>query len=101
MPTDRPEGAKDFNWELWQGPVPERAYHPWYTHTTFRGWMDYGGGSLPDMGIYSMWPIYRMFDLDAPYWVETCPGTVTEEVDGVCSEIKNNYSFPLSAIARM
>jgi hypothetical protein len=102
VPTDRPPIPKDFNWELWLGPVPDRPYHPWYTHTTFRGWYDFGGGPLPDMGIYSMWPLYRTFDLDAPYCVETSPGTVVEVVDGnVCAKIENDYSFPLSAMARL
>ena len=102
MPTDRPPIPKDFNWELWLGPVPDRPYHPWYTHTTFRGWYDFGGGALPDMGIYSMWPIYRTFDLDAPYCVETRPGTVCEVVDkNVCTKIQNDYAFPLSAMARL
>jgi len=102
MPTNRPPIPKDFNWELWLGPVPDRPYHPWYTHTTFRGWYDFGGGCMQDMGVYSMWPIFRTLDLDAPYCVETRPGTVCDVVDGnVCDKIQNDYAFPLSSVARM
>jgi hypothetical protein len=102
LPTDKPPIPRDFNWELWLGPVPDRPYHPWYTHTTFRGWYDFGGGALPDMGIYSMWPLFQLYNLDPPYAVETTPGTVCEVVDGnVCAKIQNDYSYPLSSVARM
>ena len=30
------------NWALWQGPEPERPYHPNYTHAVYRGWYAYG-----------------------------------------------------------
>jgi hypothetical protein len=102
IPTDRPPIPKTFNWELWLGPVPDRPYHPWYTHTTFRGWYDFGGGAMADMGVYSLWPIYRTFDLDAPYCVETRLGSVCEVVDGnVCMKVQNDYAYPLSAVARL
>jgi len=54
------------------------------------------------MGIYSMWPIYRTFDLDAPYCVETRPGTVCDVFDkNVCSKIDNDFAYPLSGMARL
>ncbi|MEM6768933.1 MAG: Gfo/Idh/MocA family oxidoreductase, partial [Bacteroidota bacterium] len=50
----KPEGTmpipEDFNWELWLGPEKDRPYHPHYTHNVFRGWYDFGGGSIADMG---------------------------------------------------
>jgi len=51
-----PEG---FNWDLWLGPVPHRPYHPNYTHNVFRGWYDFGGGSIADMGHYSLFPLFE------------------------------------------
>lgn len=102
LPTDKLPIPKDFNWELWLGPVPDRPYHPWYTHTTFRGWYDFGGGAIPDMGIYSLWPIFQLYNLDPPYAVETTPGTVCQVVDkDVCARIQNDWSFPFSSSARM
>jgi hypothetical protein len=102
LPTDRPPIPKDFNWELWLGPVPDRPYHPWYTHTTFRGWYDFGGGSLPDMGIYSNWPIFQTFGLDAAYCIETTPSTVCQVVESnVCQKIENTWSYPFASTARM
>jgi hypothetical protein len=62
-----------FNWTLWQGPVPDRAYHPDYTFCLYRGWYDYGSGCLGDMGLYSLWQPYRILELGVPEWVEGRP----------------------------
>ena len=102
MPTDKPPIPKDFNWELWQAQVPERPYHPWYTHTTFRGWYDYGGGALPDMGHHCIWPIFMAFDLDAAHCIETTISEVCQVTDGnICTKIRNDFSFPFASTARM
>ena len=58
-----PPLPKGFDWDLWLGPALDRPYHPHYTHTVFRGWYDFGGGSMADMGIYSLWPVFRALDL--------------------------------------
>jgi hypothetical protein len=102
LPKDRPPIPKDFDWTLWLGPVPDRPYHPWYTHTTFRGWYDFGGGAIADMGIYSNWSVFQTFDLDAPYCVETTPSTACQVVEpGVCRKIVNDYAYPLACTARL
>ena len=43
-----------FNWALWQGPEPDRPYHPNYTFCLYRGWYAYGAGCLGDMGLYAV-----------------------------------------------
>jgi hypothetical protein len=65
-----PEG---FNWTLWQGPEPDRVYHPDYTFCLYRGWYAYGSGCLGDMGLYSLWQPYRILELGVPEWVEGRP----------------------------
>lgn len=65
-----PEG---FNWEVWQGPEPDRPYHPAYTFAVYRGWYAYGTGCLGDMGHYSLWQPYRILDLGVPEFVEARP----------------------------
>lgn len=62
-----------FNWELWQGPEPERPYHPAYTFAVYRGWYAYGAGCLGDMGFYSLWQPYRILNLGVPESVEGRP----------------------------
>jgi hypothetical protein len=62
-----------FNWELWQGPEPDRPYHPAYTFAVYRGWYAYGAGCLADMGHYSLWQPYRILNLGVPEFVEARP----------------------------
>jgi hypothetical protein len=62
-----------FNWDLWQGPEPDRPYHPGYTFAVYRGWYAYGTGCLGDMGHYSLWQPYRILDLGVPAFVEARP----------------------------
>jgi hypothetical protein len=100
IPTDTPPVPKDFDWDLWLGPSLERPYHPHYTHAVFRGWYEFGAGSIADMGHYSLWPIFREFDLDAPVAVETRPTHVCRLEDQVSITIKNDYSFPVASTIR-
>jgi hypothetical protein len=72
-PTSGPAAPSGFNWELWQGPEPDRAYHPSYTFAVYRGWYAYGTGCLGDMGHYSLWQPYRILNLGVPEFVEARP----------------------------
>ncbi len=85
---------KGFDWDLWLGPSLDRPYHPHYTHAVFRGWYEFGGGSMADMGIYSLWPVFTEFDLGAPLsadaWAtHTC--TIEEQVS---KRVKNDFAYP-------
>jgi hypothetical protein len=79
----------------------DRPYHPHYTHAVFRGWYEFGGGAIADMGHYSLWPVFREFDLDAPIAVESTPSHVCAVVDNVSITIRNDYSFPVASVIRM
>ena len=59
-----------FDWDLWLGPEAERPYSPDYTHMVFRGWYDFGGGSMADMGHYSLWTVFNALELGSPISVE-------------------------------
>jgi hypothetical protein len=59
LPTDKPPVPEGFDWDLWLGPEAERAYHPNYTHMVLRGWYDFGGGAMADMGHYSLWTVFE------------------------------------------
>ena len=101
LPTDRPPIPKDFDWNLWLGPERDRPYSPQYTHAVFRGWYDFGGGSLCDMGHYSLWTVFRALKLEAPYMVEATPSTASIITDQVSHKIRNDYSFPFASTIRM
>jgi len=100
-PTDRPPIPAGFDWALWLGPSLDRPYHPDYTHTNFRGWYEFGGGSIADMGHYSLWPIFQLLELDSPFSVESTPSHVCAVSDQVCYRIHNDYSFPAACTIRM
>lgn len=92
---------KDLNWDLWLGPVPDRAYHPNYTHCVFRGWYDFGGGSIADMGHYSLWPLFLTLGINTPAVSAEAYGTTTRQVvDHVSRNVVNDVAFPYSSIIR-
>jgi hypothetical protein len=100
-PVDTPPIPEGFDWQLWLGPVPDRPYHPNYTHNVFRGWYDFGAGSIADMGHYSLWPLFLTLGINtAPYSAEAC-GTTTSAIDNqVCHGVQNNVAFPYSCMVR-
>jgi predicted dehydrogenase len=101
IPTATPPVPAGFDWTLWLGPSLDRPYHPAYTHTNFRSWYEFGGGSIADMGHYSLWPIFQLLDLGAPVSVESTPTHVCDAKDEVCFQIKNDYAFPVACTVRM
>jgi len=101
LPTDRPPIPQGFDWDLWLGPEQDRPYSPNYTHAVFRGWYDFGGGSICDMGHYSLWTVFRTLKLEAPVSVEATPSTICLLDGQVSRRVHNDYSFPLSSTIRM
>jgi predicted dehydrogenase len=51
-PKDTPPVPAGLHWDLWLGPAPERPYHPAYVPQHWRGWWDFGGGTLADMACH-------------------------------------------------
>lgn len=100
LPADAPPVPKDFDWTLWQGPSVERPYHPNYTHAVFRGWYEFGGGAIADMGHYSLWRVFSEFDLEAPVLVESTPGHLCALNGKVSVKVRNDYSFPAASTVR-
>ena len=100
IPTDKPPVPAGFDWDLWLGPSLDRPYHPHYTNAVFRGWYEFGGGALADMGHYSLWPVFQQFELDPPMLVESRPSHACSLTGQVSSRIKNDYSFPAACTIR-
>jgi hypothetical protein len=100
--TERPAIPEGFDWDLWLGAWPNRPYHPNYAHTVFRGWYDFGAGSIADMGIYSLWPLFTTFGIDKPPVSVESMATTTRTIGekGEMIAVKNDVSFPLSSILR-
>jgi len=64
----------ELDYDMWLGPAPFKPYHPHRVHGTFRGYWDYDGGGLGDMGMHYLDPVQYLLDKD-----ETSP--VSVEVD--------------------
>lgn len=100
-PVETPPVPKGFDWDLWLGPVPHRPYHPNYTHAVFRGWYDFGAGSIADMGTYSLWPLFMALGFDAiPETIEPHGTTTCAITDHVSRGVRNDVAFPYSSVVR-
>jgi predicted dehydrogenase len=100
IPADRPPVPAGFDWSLWLGPALDRPYHPRYTHTVFRGWYDFGGGPMADMGIYSLWPVFTGLDLDAPLSAQAWATHTCAIVDHVSRPVANDVAYPTACTIR-
>jgi len=73
----KPEPVPEtFDYDLWLGPAPFKPYHPHRTHGTFRGYWDYDGGGLGDMGQHYLDPVQYLLEKD-----HTSP--IKIEIDGL------------------
>ncbi len=100
IPTDTPPVPKGLDWDLWLGPAIDRPYHPHYTHTVFRGWYDFGGGSMADMGIYSLWPVFTALNLGPPLSAQAWATHACSIVNQVSRPVNNDFSYPAGCALR-
>ncbi|MEW6236690.1 MAG: Gfo/Idh/MocA family oxidoreductase [Candidatus Omnitrophota bacterium] len=66
------EIPKELDYDFWLGPAPYKPYHPHRVHGTFRGYWDYDGGGLGDMGQHYLDPVQYILgkDDDSPVEIE-------------------------------
>jgi predicted dehydrogenase len=72
-PTDEPPVPTNLDWDLWLGPAPKRPYSPKYAPFWWRGWWDFGTGSLGDMACHHM---------DLPFWALGLSHPTSIEAEG-------------------
>jgi hypothetical protein len=98
LPTDKPPVPDGFNWDLWLGPAQMRDYHPAYTYMTFRGWYEFGAGSIADMGYYSLWSVFEALKLDSAV---SCSSRFSRVIgfnpNNTPHTIVNDYSYPMAS----
>ncbi|MBN2247033.1 MAG: Gfo/Idh/MocA family oxidoreductase [Candidatus Aminicenantes bacterium] len=66
----------ELDYDMWLGPAPYKPYHSHRVHSTFRGYWDYDGGGLGDMGMHYLDPVQYILDKDdtSPVEIEAdCP----------------------------
>ena len=62
----------ELDYDMWLGPAPYKPYNAHRTHQTFRGYWDYDGGGLGDMGQHYIDPVQYFLGKDdtSPVLVE-------------------------------
>ncbi|MBL7967508.1 MAG: Gfo/Idh/MocA family oxidoreductase [Prolixibacteraceae bacterium] len=100
LPTDTPTIPEGMNWDLWLGPEAERPYHPCYTNMVFRGWYDFGGGSMADMGHYSLWTVFKALELESPTIIEPNLSHFCGIKDSAAFKVRNDFAYPMASSVR-
>lgn len=83
----------ELDYDSWLGPAPVKPYHPHRVHGTFRGYWDYDGGGLGDMGQHYLDPVQYILDKDneSPVEVEADAPPQHHDAVGTWREIRLKY----------
>ncbi len=81
------------DYEFWLGPAPFKPYHPHRVHGTFRGYWDYDGGGLGDMGQHYLDPVQYILgkDDESPILIESEAPKQDRDAVGVFRRIRMVY----------
>ncbi len=91
-PIETPPVPDTLNWEAFLGVAPHRPYNPIYTPWNFRGWWDFGTGSLGDMACHILHSVFIGLDLKYPIRVQ---GSSTPLMSESCPNAQIvEYVFP-------
>ena len=70
-PADSDPIPEGLDWKFWLGVAPDRPYKNTIYHPgQWRGWYDFGGGSIADFCCHGFQLAYRALELDAPTRIE-------------------------------
>jgi len=73
----------ELDYEMWLGPAPHKPYHPHRVHQTFRGYWDYDGGGLGDMGQHYIDPTQYILGKDNESPIEIEAEAPKQDLDAV------------------
>lgn len=73
----------ELDYDFWLGPAPVKPYHPHRVHGTFRGYWDYDGGGLGDMGQHYLDPVQYILGKDDESPVEVEAEAPKQDSDAV------------------
>jgi len=90
MPQAVPSNL-DYN--MWLGPAPEKPYNIHRTHATFRGYWDYDGGGLGDMGQHYIDPVQYFLGKDNTSPVKVEVDAPEQHYDAVGTWRKITYTY--------
>lgn len=83
----------NLDYDMWLGPAPFKPYNEHRTHQTFRGYWDYDGGGLADMGQHYIDPVQYILGKDntSPISVEIDAPQQHPDAVGTWRTIKYTY----------
>ncbi|MDP0490329.1 MAG: Gfo/Idh/MocA family oxidoreductase [Verrucomicrobiota bacterium JB023] len=81
------------DYDLWLGPAPMKPYHPHRTHQTFRGYWDYDGGGLGDMGQHYLDPVQYILGKDDEFPVSVEIDADKQDDDAVGTWRRITYTY--------
>ncbi len=92
LPVDPVPAELDY--DMWLGPAPFKPYSEHRVHTTFRGYWDYDGGGLGDMGQHYLDPVQYFLgkDNESPVSVEIDAPQQHSEAVGTWRKITYTYA---------
>ena len=84
----------ELDYDFWLGPAPYKPYNAHRVHQTFRGYWDYDGGGLTDMGQHYLDPIQYLLgkDNDFPIKVEVDAPQQHSDAVGIWHRITYTYA---------
>jgi predicted dehydrogenase len=80
-PPDSP-APRDFDYEMWLGPAPERPYNPHRGLYHFRWFWDYSGGQMTNLGAHEVDIVQWVLDTKGPLAVTSTGGRWALQDDG-------------------
>lgn len=83
----------NLDYDFWLGPAPYKPYNPERVHSKFRGYWDYDGGGLGDMGQHYLDPVQYMLGKDdtSPVYIEV--DAPQQHYDAVGSWRRIEYTY--------
>jgi predicted dehydrogenase len=84
---------EELDYDFWLGPAPYKPYNPHRVHLSFRGYWDYDGGGLGDMGQHYLDPVQYILDKDktSPVEIDVDAPQVHDDAVGSWRRISMTY----------
>jgi predicted dehydrogenase len=83
----------ELDYDLWLGPAPRKPYNPERVHSKFRGYWDYDGGGLGDMGQHYIDPVQYFLGKDDTSPVSVEIDAPQQHYDAVGSWRRITYTY--------
>lgn len=83
---------KNLNWDVWQGPAPEKPYNPESCHFAWRGLWNYGTGMMGDLGAHTLDAVVWALNLGYPTRIQASSTEFNKEYMPLAETVE--YEFP-------